>query len=208
MILLQLSSGQGPIECAKAVGLCLKLITKRCEQNSIDITIVESVPDKQKGCFKSVLLQLMCSDQHLVRQFSASWQGAILWQCQSPFRPKHKRKNWFISITMHEIQDTDLSSGITYKACRASGAGGQHVNTTDSAIHATHTQSGISVKVQSERSQHTNKRIAKALLFQKLENQRHNEMSEQENLRWQQHWEVQRGNPRKVFKGDKFAEVS
>ncbi len=180
MILLQLSSGQGPIECAKAVGLYLKLITKRCEQNSIDITIVESVPDKQKGCFKSVLLQLMCSDQHLVRQFSASWQGVILWQCQSPFRPKHKRKNWFISITMHEIQDTDLSSGITYKACRASGAGGQHAN----------------------------KRIAKALLFQKLENQRHNEMSKQENLRWQQHWEVQRGNPRKVFKGDKFAEVS
>lgn len=206
MILLQLSSGQGPLECAKTVGLSLKLIVNQGEQKGVRVKVVETVPDKHKDCYKSVLLQLDANNEQHAKSFAASWQGAILWQCQSPFRPKHKRKNWYISCTMHQIQDTDLSSGVTYKACKASGAGGQHVNTTDSAIRATHTETGVSVRVQSERSQHANKRLAKALLFQKLENQRQSDMSEQDTIRWQQHWDVQRGNPQKIFKGDRFVE--
>ena len=60
---------------------------------------------------------------------------------------------------------------IRYEAVRASGPGGQHVNKTDSAVRATHLPSGLSVKVQTERSQHANKRLARALLAHKLATQ-------------------------------------
>ncbi len=154
MILLQLSAGQGPIECAKAVGLALKHIEKQCREQKIKLELVEAINSKEDGCFKSALLQLGSSQSEAAKQLAKSWQGAMLWVCQSQYRPKHKRKNWFFSGKMYELNDTQLDKSITFQACRASGAGGQHVNTTDSAVRAVHTASGISVRVESERSQH------------------------------------------------------
>ena len=49
--------------------------------------------------------------------------------------------------------------------------------------------------------------MARALLFQKLETAKLEQMTQQEKARWQQHWEVERGNPVKTFKGEKFALV-
>lgn len=207
MILLQLSAGQGPIECSKAVGLALKTIEKQCREKDIKLDIVEAIEMKERGCFKSALLQLDSSKSDLAKLLAKSWQGAMLWVCQSQFRPKHKRKNWFFSGQMYEINETQLDKGVTFQTCRASGAGGQHVNTTDSAVRATHTTTGISVRVESERSQHANKRLARALLFQKLEASKLEQMTQQEKVRWQQHWEVERGNPVRTFKGEKFTAV-
>lgn len=204
MILLQLSSGQGPIECCKAIGLALKMIEKQCQIEGIKCDVVEVVNANENGCFKSALLQLKSNNNEKAKQLAKSWQGAMLWVCQSRFRPKHKRKNWFFSGQMYEVNDTQLDKGISFQACRASGAGGQHVNTTDSAVRATHTETGISVRVESERSQHANKRLARVLLFQKLEARKHEQMTQQEKARWQQHWELVRGNPIKTFKGEKF----
>jgi peptide chain release factor len=207
MILLQLSAGQGPVECNKAVGLALKTIEKQCREKDIKFDIVEAIEMKERGCFKSALLQLDSSKSDLAKLLAESWQGAMLWVCQSQFRPKHKRKNWFFSGQMYEINETQLDKGVTFQTCRASGAGGQHVNTTDSAVRATHTTTGISARVESERSQHANKRLARALLFQKLEASKLEQMTQQEKVRWQQHWEVKRGNPVRTFKGEKFTAV-
>ena len=208
MILLQLSAGQGPVECSKAVGLALKTIEKQCREKGIKFDIVEAIEMKERGCFKSALLQLDSTKGDSAKQLAESWQGAMLWVCQSQYRPKHKRKNWFFSGQMYEINETQLDKGVTFQTCRASGAGGQHVNTTDSAVRATHTTTGISVRVESERSQHANKRMARALLFQKLETAKLEQMTQQEKARWQQHWEVERGNPVKTFKGEKFVLVN
>ena len=208
MILLQLSAGQGPVECSKAVGLALKTIEKQCREKGIKFDIVEAIEMKERGCFKSALLQLDSTKGDSAKQLAESWQGAMLWVCQSQYRPKHKRKNWFFSGQMYEINETQLDKGVTFQTCRASGAGGQHVNTTDSAVRATHTATGISVRVESERSQHANKRMARALLFQKLETAKLEQMTQQEKARWQQHWEVERGNPVKTFKGEKFVLVN
>ena len=52
MILLQLSAGQGPVECCKAVGLALKTIEKQCREKGIKLDIVETIATKEKDCFK------------------------------------------------------------------------------------------------------------------------------------------------------------
>ena len=205
MILLQLSAGQGPVECCQAVGLALKVIEKQCHELAIPLDIVEAVKTKERGCFKSLLLQLDATNNDSAKQLAESWHGAMLWLCQSQHGPKHKRKNWFFSGQMYEINVDQLDKSVTFQTCRASGAGGQHVNKTDSAVRATHTATGTSVRVESERSQHANKRLARALLFQKLETAKLDAMTQQEKARWQQHWEVERGNPVKTFKGNKFA---
>ena len=209
MILLQLSAGRGPVECSKAVGLALKAIEKQCREKDIELTIVEAIELKYRHCYKSVLLQLHTNKKdsatiNLARQLAQSWQGTMLWVCQSQYRVKHKRKNWFFSGKTYEVNETQLDKSISFQTCRASGAGGQHVNTTDSAVRAIHIETGISVRVESERSQHANKRLASALIFQKLEVARIGEMTQQEKVRWQQHWELERGNPTKVFTGEKF----
>ncbi|MDO6527211.1 peptide chain release factor H [Motilimonas sp. 1_MG-2023] len=204
MILLQISAGQGPMECCKAVGLALNMINKQCLDKGIKLDVVETITAKERECYKSVLLQLDSTPEDGARQVALSWQGAMLWVCQSQYRPKHKRKNWFFSGQMYDIDDSQLDNSVTFQTCRASGAGGQHVNTTDSAVRATHTATGMSVRVESERSQHANKRLAKAILLQKLEATKLATMTQQEKKRWQQHWQVERGDPVKTFKGEKF----
>jgi peptide chain release factor len=205
MILLQLSAGQGPIECEYALGLALKTIDKQCQQQGLTMELVEAIEGAKSGCFKSLLLQLKApGDDTKAKQFAQSWQGVMLWVCQSRFRPKHKRKNWFFSAMLLEINEQQLDQEVKFQTCRASGAGGQHVNTTDSAVRATHVSSGLSVRVESERSQHANKRLARALLWQKLEANKQAQMNEQEKARWQQHHRLERGNPVKTFKGEQF----
>lgn len=204
MILVQLSAGQGPIECCKAVGHAIRLMEQQARQMNINLTIIELTNATQTGCYKSVLLALDSNNEKKTKQLALSWQGVMLWVCPSQYRPKHKRKNWYFSGKVYDINENQLDSGVTFQTCRASGAGGQHVNTTDSAVRATHTDTGLSVRVESERSQHANKRLARALLFQKLEAARLEQMSDDEKKRWQQHWELERGDPTKIFKGVKF----
>ena len=63
------------------------------------------------------------------------------------------------------LNDRDLD----FKTCRGSGAGGQHRNVTDSAVQLTHKPTGIQVRVETERSQHQNKELAKAILRTRLQ---------------------------------------
>ncbi|MCP5079151.1 MAG: peptide chain release factor H [Psychromonas sp.] len=206
MILLQLSAGQGPLECCQAVALAAKRIEQQANTEQVKLQLIESVKTEQAG-FKSLLIQLEdIKQQGKAKQIACSWQGSMVWICQSPFRPKHKRKNWFFSGRVFEVDEQQLDKVVTFQACRASGAGGQHINTTDSAIRATHTKTGLSVRIDSERSQHANKRLARALLFQKLESEKLKQMSYQEKQRWLQHWQLERGNPVRTFNGRKFAE--
>ncbi|MCF2856672.1 peptide chain release factor H [Pseudoalteromonas sp. SMS1] len=204
MMILQLSSGQGPIECCKAVGLALIQLQKQSEAQGVTCDPIELIPAEISGCYKSVIVKLSSPDMNAARQFARQWQGAMLWVCESQFRPKHRRKNWFFSGHIYELDDNKFDSEITFQTCRASGAGGQHVNKTDSAVRATHTKTGISVRVESARSQHANKKQARILVLQKLADMQKMQLNAQEKSRWQQHKEIERGNPVKTFKGPKF----
>ncbi len=80
----QISSGRGPAECELAVGKYASVIVKE----NADITIKQRTPGSQYGCYKSIIIESERDLRYL--------EGTVKWICQSPFRPKHKRKNWFI----------------------------------------------------------------------------------------------------------------
>ena len=206
MILLQLSSGQGPDECARAVALALGKIHQDCLRAGVSLSILESQPGKQKHCYQSLILSLEGDASTAIVE---RWSGNFVWICQSPFRIGHKRKNWFFSgeqiqagLEKSELQEKD----VTFTSCRSSGAGGQHVNKTNSAIRAVHSPTGLNVRVETERSQHANKKLALQLLSHKLA-----EKEQENNLllnakRRIAHHRLERGSPRRIFRGDRFME--
>lgn len=203
MKLLQLSSAQGPEECCLAVAKALKKIMKEAEQLKLKLSILEQEIGRHSDTLRSVLVSV---EGEQTDQLVEQWVGTIQWICQSPYRPKHGRKNWFIGVACFDGVKFIDDSEIKFETMRSSGAGGQHVNKTDSAVRATHLATGLSVKVQTERSQHANRRVAILLLSQKLESQRQSMASEHKAERRLFHHQVERGNAKRVFKEINFIE--
>lgn len=203
MKLLQLSSAQGPEECCLAVAKALKKLIKEAEQLKLKLSILEQETGRHSDTLRSVLVSV---EGEQTDQLVEQWVGTIQWICQSPYRPKHGRKNWFIGVACFDGVKSIEDSDIKFETMRSSGAGGQHVNKTDSAVRATHLATGLSVKVQTERSQHANKRVAILLLSQKLESQRQSMASEHKAERRLFHHQIERGNAKRVFKEINFIE--
>lgn len=208
MILLQLSAAQGPAECCLAVTKTLQYLlaevaelNEQVQERPLTVQLLEQKEGPERHTLRSVLLSV---EGDGARAFAESWSGSIQWICQSPYRPTHKRKNWFIAGKLFEFEEVSASEEIRFETCRASGAGGQHVNKTDSAIRAIHVATGISVKVQSERSQHSNKRLAMFLLRHRLNEMKDEANAAQNALRHQLRKQVERGAATRMFKGEKF----
>lgn len=87
-MIIQLSSGQGPAECELAVSKLFKSLQKEYP----DIEILSSHASKTEGCCSSILFTTDCDLSFL--------EGSVQWICQSPFRPYHKRKNWFVDVSV------------------------------------------------------------------------------------------------------------
>lgn len=203
MRLLQLSCAQGPDECCLAVGKALTRLMEEAAAYKVALTVVESEPGRYADTYRSVLLSL---DGENAQALSARWCGTLQWICRSPWRTHHARKNWFIGVAQFAPENRLLDSEIRFETLRASGPGGQHVNKTDSAVRATHIASGISVKVQSERSQHANKRLAMLLIAHRLEQALDDERAALKSARRLFHHQIERGNPKRTFKGSAFKE--
>ncbi len=202
MILLQLSAAQGPEECALAVAKARKRLLLEADAMQVDVQVLEEEAGAHTGTLRSTLLALRGDG---AAQLAEAWSGSLQWICVSPYRPAHRRKNWFFGGACFAAPPAELESQIRFEALRASGPGGQHVNTTDSAVRATHLASGISVKVQCERSQHANKRLALLLIARQLSlraEQAHGALKAQRRLF---HHQVARGNPIRTFRGLDFS---
>lgn len=204
-VYLQLTSGQGPQECALAVAKLFEHMKKEAAKQAACLEIVEAVEGAASGTYSSMLIQLTGKGAEV---FSAPYVGTIQWICESPYRPKHKRKNWFVGITLvslahHDMQEINPAD-ISWKAVKASGPGGQHVNTTDSAVQAHHLPSGVRVTSSEGRSQHDNKKRALEKIRAVLSMRREEEKKENNQQRWQNNNDLERGNPVKVFVGQKF----
>ncbi|MBD9574585.1 peptide chain release factor H [Pseudomonas sp. PDM23] len=201
MILLQLSAAQGPDECALAVAKALQRLLREAEANGVEVRVIEEEAGPRRGTLLSVLLAL---EGGSAATLAEDWSGTLQWVCASPYRANHGRKNWYFGGAVFSTPPASLEGEVRFETLRSSGPGGQHVNTTDSAVRATHIASGLSVKVQSERSQHANKRLALLLIARKLEERAEQASSELRAERRLVHHHLERGNPRRVFRGERF----
>ncbi|PVZ83952.1 peptide chain release factor H [Serratia sp. S1B] len=201
MILLQISASHGPDECCLAVSLALRQLSQEAQALQVELHEVEREEGRQPGTLRSVLLTL---DGAAAEQLASQWCGTVQWTCESPWRTGRSRKNWFIGVERFSPLPPATESEIRFETLKSSGPGGQHVNKTESAIRATHLASGITVKVQSERSQHANKRLACLLIAQRLEQGEQQQWAQQRAQRRMVHHHIVRGAAVRVFVGRDF----
>ena len=94
---------------------------------------------------------------------AGGWTGTLCWQAQSPYRPRHSRKNWYVTAQRCEPAAEHRAfaeSDVEIVPCRTGGPGGQHRNKVSPAVRATHRPTGTVVVVDTERSFHANRRLA------------------------------------------------
>lgn len=198
-IYLQITSGRGPAECCRAVALVLEKILQQAKELKLEAEVLEREQGEINRTLFSAIVSLKGSRwEEIVEE----WEGVIQWTAQSPYRIYHKRKNWFVGIksfTPSELSDVDMKY-ITYQTLRSSGAGGQHVNKTETAVRAIHAPSGLSVTASDQRSQHQNKQLATERLLIKLSAWNEEQQMQQAQENWINHNSLERGNPVKVIK--------
>lgn len=199
-IILHLSAGQGPKECQWVAAQLADAFINEATAQGLKCRLVEPIGETAFSLLLSVSGGQFDS-------FVAARVGTIRWIGTSPFRPKHKRKNWYVGTSIAPTTD-DVphlkDHDIKYQAIRASGPGGQHVNKTDSAVRATHEPTGLSAVSQDQRSQFANKKIARMKLAMMFEEQRKNGEASSKSDLWQQNRQLERGNEVRCYEGTKF----
>lgn len=216
---LTITAGQGPKECGWVVAqVCMKIEQDAIKQ-ALSVDIVECLAFEKRlksqglvkpDSFRSVLIKLSGKG---AENFVSDWEGEIKWQGESLYRPKHKRTNWFVAVKQVEqvrnsLNDINvIAKDVKLEAIRSTGPGGQHVNKTNSAVRLTHIPTGIKLRVDTDRSQHRNRKLALERLQQILIKARDAKRESVEQERWLSHHHVKRGNPQRIFVGVEFKEI-
>ncbi|OUP80790.1 peptide chain release factor-like protein [Lachnoclostridium sp. An169] len=192
-MIVQISSGQGPAECELAVSKFYEALKK--EYPEIELLSVH----------KSRISGGSTSIRFSTERDLSELEGSVQWICRSPFRPNHKRKNWFIDVSIiPEQEEVSKEQEIRFERFHSSGKGGQNVNKVETGVRLIHIPTGITVTSTAERSQFANKRDALRKLNAILEQREKAETGKQVNSAWREHNRIQRGNPVRVYEGMAF----
>jgi peptide chain release factor 2 len=162
---MEINAGAGGTEAQDWAEMLLRMYTRWAEAHGYKVAMLEASEGEQAG-LKSVTLQVTGANAYGWLKTEAGVHRLVR---ISPFDSAARRQTSFASVWVYPVVDDSIEieidpSDLKVDTYRASGAGGQHVNKTESAIRITHVPTGIIVACQTDRSQHRNRATAMEML--------------------------------------------